>query len=194
MNREQARRTDEDSPPSERPSRPSDEYASRSDKHKSPDKPPRRREAWTTPARPRSPTDSEVSRITQASEKTYSVDSDELFIERGRSPTPELRELGQSRRHHLDLTTNILNDRLKKSLSLSATKGDLSPRGARKLGFSPPSSVADRASDVGSYVPPGDDDGMSEGAMSSRASVASETLERAKKRREEFWGADGASR
>ena len=172
---------------------------------------------------------------------SFSAESDEIgFLERGRSPTPELREVGQTRRHHLDITTNLFNESLlDKSISPSKTRTKSSPvkeksrkdvtyahanengkrrkaksasppsivgegqekengytrtkegRGKRTeppLSASPPSSVG-FGSEAGSYVPRHgrDEDVMSEAAMSSRASVASETFDRARKRRDEFW-------
>ena len=208
MNRERAREDEEESPASQRStsSEKVDRIRRNKDKSSSPPerKPPRKREAWAD-ARPPSPNDSEVSQITFGTDKMYSEDDDELFIERGRSPTPELREVGQSRRHHLDLTTNILNDHLRKSLTLSEAKGAPPPRKHRERKEAerrersyerktPPSSIADHSSDGGSYRPPKEDDVMSEGAMSSRVSVASETLDRARKRRDEFWSGDNISR
>lgn len=162
------------------------------------------------------------------------------FLERGRSPTPELRESGKTRRHHLDVTTNLFHDSFDESPAAPRMKKnnisskEVSRRGVttesseidgsrRKVNdTSPPSSDGSRyariksrhtrekndrikhnehklsdspatsvglGSEIGSYVPRQgrDEDVMSEAAMSSRASVASETLDRARKRRDEFW-------
>ena len=155
-------------------------------------------------------------------------DDDEMVLERGRSPTPELRDTRSSRRHHLDITTNILNDSFEKSLSFSKKKKP--SQGVRNGSTTPPNEKRDirpvsPASSVGlgddarSYTPPRkverprpdasgngsivsagggvgerDDDVLSVSAMSSRASTASETLERARKRRDEFWKKENTSR
>lgn len=153
-------------------------------------------------------------------------DDDEMVLERGRSPTPELRDTRSSRRHHLDITTNILNDSFEKSLSFSKKKKP--SQGVRNGSTTPPNEKRDirpvsPASSVGlgddarSYTPPrkverprpdasgngsivsagggvgeGDDDVLSVSAMSM--STASETLERARKRRDEFWKKENTSR
>ena len=192
--------------------------------------PPRRREAWTE-VRPRSPKESEDRREGSGTEATS--DNEDMILERGRSPTPELRDARLSRRHHLDVTTNILNDSFEKSMSLSKKKkpspsrsyGRGTPPREEKLirPLSPASSVG-LGDDARSYTPPRrgiprkvdtsppdprrvsppasvggsgggrDDDVLSVSAMSSRASTASETLERARKRRDEFWKQENASR
>ena len=148
-------------------------------------------------------------------------DDDEMVLERGRSPTPELRDTRSSRRHHLDVTTNILNDSFEKSLSLSKKKKPSrgSPKVERDVRPVSPASSVGLGDDARSYTPPRkvdrsppdppgvssivsvagsegerDDDVLSVSAMSSRASTASKTLERAKKRRDEFWKRENASR
>lgn len=151
-------------------------------------------------------------------------DVDDMVLERGRSPTPELRDTRTSRRHHLDVTTNILNDSFEKSLSLSKKKKPSPSRGylpkeERELRPSSPASSVGLGGDARSYTPPRkveisppdhrrvsppasvggseggrDDDVLSVSAMSSRASTASETLERARKRRDDFWKRENASR
>lgn len=184
--------------------------------------PPRKREAWSeVPKRfPRKVQDEEEGKGTAAT----SDDDNEMVLERGRSPTPELRDRRRSRRHHLDVTTNVLNDSLEKSLSISEkNKSHSLPNHDEPLvplkqegngrPDSPASSIA-LGDDASSYKPqrkeqersppdlpgarpgPGlggeegrreDEDVLSVSAMSRRASTASETLERAKKRRDKFW-------
>ena len=173
--------------------------------------PPRRREAWAE-ERERSP---------RGSGTEATSDDDEMVLERGRSPTPELRDTRSSRRHHLDVTTNILNDSFEKSLSLSKKKKPSrgSPKVERDVRPVSPASSVGLGDDARSYTPPRkvdrsppdppgvssivsvagsegerDDDVLSVSAMSSRASTASKTLERAKKRRDEFWKRENASR
>ena len=192
--------------------------------------PPRRREAWTE-VRSRSPRESEVRRTGSGTEATS--DDEDMVLERGRSPTPELRDARLSRRHHLDVTTNILNDSFEKSLSLSKKKEPspsrshghgTSPREEKEIRPSSPASSIGLGDDARSYTPPRqgiprkveksppdprrasppgsvagsegrrEDDVLSVSAMSSRASTASETLERARKRRDEFWKQDKPSR
>lgn len=192
--------------------------------------PPRRREAWTE-VRSRSPRESEDRRASSGTEATS--DDEDMVLERGRSPTPELRDARLSRRHHLDVTTNILNDSFEKSLSLSKKKKPSpsrsyergtppreekegrpsSPASSVGLGddartFTPPRQGIPRKVEISPpdprrVSPPGsargseggrDDDVLSVSAMSSRASTASETLERARKRRDEFWKQENASR
>ena len=155
-------------------------------------------------------------------------DDDEMVLERGRSPTPELRDTRSSRRHHLDITTNILNDSFQKSLSFSKKKkpsqgvrngSSTPPKDERHMRPGSPASSVGLGDDARSYTPPrkverpppdasgngsivsarggvgeGDDDVLSVSAMSSRASTASETLERARKRRDEFWKKENTSR
>lgn len=197
--------------------------------------PPRRREAWTED-RSRSPRESGDRRAGLGTEATS--DDEDMVLERGRSPTPELRDARHSRRHHLDVTTNLLNESFEKSLSLSKKKKP-SPRTYIKAGHngysasareekdfrpSSPASSVGLGDDARSYTPPRraiprkveisppdhphesppasvggseggrDDDVLSVSAMSSRASTASETLERARKRRDEFWKRENASR
>lgn len=186
--------------------------------------PPRRREAWTE-ERSRSPTGSEDRRAGSGTDAT-SDDGTDMILERGRSPTPELRDTRTSRRHHLDVTTDILNDSFEKSVSLSRKKKPASrgysksgrngystpPREDREARPTSPASSVGLGDDARSFTPPRrvnisppdprqvsppasvggsvrgrDDDVLSVSAMSSRASTASETLERARKRRDEFW-------
>lgn len=186
--------------------------------------PPRRREAWTE-ERSRSPTGSEDRRAGSGTDAT-SDDGTDMILERGRSPTPELRDTRTSRRHHLDVTTDILNDSFEKSVSLSRKKKPASrgysksdrngystpPREDREARPASPASSVRLGDDARSFTPPRrvnisppdprqvsppasvrgsvrgrDDDVLSVSAMSSRASTASETLERARKRRDEFW-------
>ncbi|EDO41705.1 predicted protein [Nematostella vectensis] len=153
---------------------------------------PPRREAWNK--RPASP-ESEYSTTTYGGTET-TEDEGPNFLERGRSPTPELREAGQARRHHYDVTTNILNDKLQKSLTFSDEKRKQQNRPSKNKHRK--SSPHNSVSDGGSYGPPPnsrgnrkrddrDDDVMSEVSMASRASAACETLDRARKRRDEFW-------
>ena len=182
--------------------------------------PPRRREAWAED-RARSPRESDDRRVETNSEH------DEMVLERGRSPTPELRDTRISRRHHLDVTTNILNDSFEKSLSISDQRKPRSrdgfappPKEERELRPASPASSIGLGDDARSYTPPRkvqersppeppgvspvatlegregrrDDDVLSVSAMSSRASTASETLERARKRRDEFWKRENASK
>ena len=185
--------------------------------------PPRRREAWAE-VRARSPRESDDRRVEANS------DDDAMVLERGRSPTPELRDTRISRRHHLDVTTNILNDSFEKSLSISDQRKPRSrgsrddyappPKEERQLRPASPSSSIGLGDDARSYTPPRkvqersppeppgaspvatlegregrrDDDVLSVSAMSSRASTASETLERARKRRDEFWKRENASK
>ncbi|KAL9972109.1 hypothetical protein ACROYT_G018357 [Oculina patagonica] len=190
--------------------------------------PPRRREAWTE-VRSRSPRESEDRRAGSGTEATS--DDEDMVLERGRSPTPELRDARLSRRHHLDVTTNILNDSFEKSLSLSKKKKPsrshgrgTPPREEREIRPSSPASSVGLGDDARTYTPPRqgiprkveisppdprrvsppgsvggsgggrDDDVLSVSAMSSRASTASETLQRARKRRDEFWKQENASR
>ena len=187
--------------------------------------PPRRREAWTE-EREHLPRRSEDRRMSFGTDATS--DDNEMVLERGRSPTPELRDTRSSRRHHLDITTNILNDSFEKSLSFSKKKKPsqgvrnesttppkegremrpVSPAFSVGLGddaklYTPPRKVErppPDASGDGSVVSAGggvgerDDDVLSVSAMSSRASTASETLERARKRRDEFWKKENTSR
>lgn len=203
--------------------------------------PPRRREAWAE-ERSHSPTGSEDRRADSGTDAT-SDDGTDMVLERGRSPTPELRDTRTSRRHHLDVTTNILNDSFEKSASLSREKKPPPSQSYNKPGrngySTPPREVretrspmeekeartASPASSVGlgddarSFTPirkveisppdprhvspPAsvggsergrDDDVLSVSAMSSRASTASETLERARKRRDEFWKRENGPR
>lgn len=194
--------------------------------------PPRRREAWAE-VRSRSPAGSQDRRAGSGTEAT-SDDETDMVLERGRSPTPELRDTRTSRRHHLDVTTNILNDSFEKSLSLSKKKKpspsrDYSkpgrngystpPREEREVRPSSPASSVGLGDDARSFTPPRkvemsppdlrrvsppasvggsekgrDDDVLSVSAMSSRASTASETLERARKRRDDFWKQENGSR
>lgn len=198
--------------------------------------PPRRREAWTED-RSRSPRESGDRRAGSGTEATS--DDEDMVLERGRSPTPELRDARHSRRHHLDVTTNLLNDSFEKSLSLSKKKKPSPSRTYSKAGHnehgappreerdfrpSSPASSVGLGDDARSYTPPRraiprkveisppdrprvsppasvggseggrDDDMLSVSAMSSRASTASETLERARKRRDEFWKRENASK
>lgn len=204
--------------------------------------PPRRREAWAE-ERSRSPTDSEDKRAGSGTDAT-SDDGTDMVLERGRSPTPELRDTRTARRHHLDVTTNILNDSFEKSVSLSRktkpppSQGDnkpgrngfsTPPREVRTAGspkeekearpVSPAASSVGLGADARSFTPirkveisppdprhvspPAsvggsergrDDEVLSVSAMSSRASTASETLERARKRRDEFWKRENGPR
>lgn len=192
--------------------------------------PPRRREAWTE-VRSRSPREFEDKRAGSGTEATS--DDEDMILERGRSPTPELRDARTSRRHHLDVTTNILNDSFEKSMSLSKKKKPspsrsygrgTPPREEKQIRPLSPASSVGLGDDARSYTPPRqgiprkvdisppdprrvsppasvggsgggrDDDVLSVSAMSSRASTASETLERARKRRDEFWKQENASR
>lgn len=75
------------------------------------------------------------------------------------------------------MTTNILNEKLEKSLTFSPPKANLLKNNSNK-----------KASQDGSYVASKvrQDDAMSEVSMSSRASTASDTLQRAKNR-QDFW-------
>lgn len=190
--------------------------------------PPRKREAWAE-VRAHSPRESDHGRAGSGTEATS--DDDDMVLERGRSPTPELRDTRTSRRHHLDVTTNILNDSFEKSLSFSKKKkkpspprgfGDgyaTPPKEERDVRPASPASSVGLGGDARSYKPPRkvdvsppdhpgvspvgsvggsekgrDDDVLSVSAMSSRASTASETLKRARKRRDEFWKRENASR
>ena len=227
MNREQAERESSRSE-SQRSLSPAEER-SRDRRGQAPSRtrsvsPPRRREAWTE-VRSRSPRGA-------GSGTEATSDDEDMVLERGRSPTPELRDARHSRRHHLDVTTNLLNDSFEKSLSLSKEKKpspsrtyskaghkghDAPPREEKDFRPSSPASSVGLGDDARSYTPPRrpiprkveisppdrprvsppvsvggsegrrDDDVLSVSAMSSRASTASETLERAKKRRDEFW-------
>ena len=189
--------------------------------------PPRKREAWReAPKR----FTREAQEAGTDTESTFD-DDNEMVLERGRSPTPELRDRRRSRRHHLDVTTNVLNDSLEKSLSISEkNKSHSLPNHDEPLvplkqegngrPESPASSIA-LGDDASSYTPqrkeqerfppdppgarpgPGlggeegrkeDEDVLSVSAMSRRASTASETLERAKKRRDKFWKSESYSR
>lgn len=148
------------------------------------DRPPVKRDAWIN--RPPSPEESNHSYSTSYTDATES-DGGQFFLERGRSPTPELRETGQSRRHHYDMTTNILNEKLEKSLTFSPQQ----QKSKKSNGYSKSSLSTSVRSQDGSYVPAGnqrqqDDDAMSERSMTSRTSTASETLERARNRKD-FW-------
>ena len=229
MNREQAERASSRSesqrsysPPEER-SRGKDvkpRYRTRSFS------PPRRREAWAVD-RARSLREADDRRVEVNS---VNSDDDEMVLERGRSPTPELRDTRISRRHHLDVTTNILNGSFEKSLSISNQRKphsrssrdryDPPPKEDRELRPDSPASSIGLGDDARSYTPPRkmqdrsppeppgdspvaalegregrrDDDVLSVSAMSSRASTASETLERARKRRDEFWKRENASK
>ena len=186
--------------------------------------PPRRREAWAE-EREHLPRRSDDRRMSLGTDATS--DDDEMVLERGRSPTPELRDTRSSRRHHLDITTNILNDSFEKSLSFSKKKpsqgvrngSSTPPKDERHMRPVSPASSVGLGDDARSYTPPrkverpppdasgngsivsaggdvgeGDDDVLSVSAMSSRASTASETLERARKRRDEFWKKENTSR
>ena len=235
------------------------------------DRPPMRREAWEE-IKPRSPKEPPVNVHPNSGTEEISDDEEMVFLERGRSPTPELRDTKDSRRHHLDVTTNILNDSFHKALNLSKNGNDSPSSGhrkatlqnremsleggkstspassvdmggeagtdarkahvrrlqaAEKVELSPPSNGRDSPSsivdgrdnglnplprrqvshaakvsppDSGRYSPASsmggrdEDDVLSVSAMSSRASTASETLERAKKRRDEFWKGGIAAR
>ena len=234
MNREQAERESSRSE-SQRSLSPAEER-SRDRRGQAPSRtrsvsPPRRREAWTE-VRSRSPRGA-------GSGTEATSDDEDMVLERGRSPTPELRDARHSRRHHLDVTTNLLNDSFEKSLSLSKEKKpspsrtyskaghkghDAPPREEKDLRPSSPASSVGLGDDARSYTPPRrpipprkieisppdrprvsppasvggsegrrDDDVLSVSAMSSRASTASETLERAKKRRDEFWKRENTS-
>jgi hypothetical protein len=84
------------------------------------------------------------------------------------------------------MTTNILNEKLRKSLTFSdeKQKQSKSQNGYQKRS-SPSTSV--RSQD-GSYLERHrDEDVMSEVSMTSRASTASVTLEKARDRRNNFW-------
>lgn len=189
--------------------------------------PPRKREAWSEAPKRFTRKAQEAGTDT---ESTFD-DDNEMVLERGRSPTPELRDRRRSRRHHLDVTTNVLNDSLEKSLSISEkNKSHSLPNHDEPLvplkqegngrPESPASSIA-LGDDASSYTPqrkeqersppdppgarpgPGlggqegrkeDEDVLSVSAMSRRASTASETLERAKKRRDKFWKSESYSR
>lgn len=189
--------------------------------------PPRKREAWSEAPKRFTRKAHEAGTDT---ESTFD-DDNEMVLERGRSPTPELRDRRRSRRHHLDVTTNVLNDSLEKSLSISEkNKSHSLPNHDEPLvplkqegngrPESPASSIA-LGDDASSYTPqrkeqerfppdppgarpgPGlrgeegrkeDEDVLSVSAMSRRASTASETLERAKKRRDKFWKSESYSR
>lgn len=179
--------------------------------------PPRRREVWTD-VRPSYQRQSDHRRGSSGTEATS--DDDKMVLERGRSPTPELRDTRQSRRHHLDVTTDMLSDSFEKSLSISKKMKKPSVHGHRDGSAPPPkeekavrptspASSIGLGADAASFTPSRkaqekpppnppdtspvadevlrDDDVLSVSAMSSRASVASETLERARKRRDEFW-------
>lgn len=85
------------------------------------------------------------------------------------------------------MTTNILNEKLEKSLTFSPSRQQKPKQNGKSKG----SLSTSLKSQDGSYVPPvehkqRDDDVMSERSMTSRASTASETLERARNRRD-FW-------
>ncbi|XP_015751069.1 PREDICTED: uncharacterized protein LOC107331054 [Acropora digitifera] len=189
--------------------------------------PPRKREAWSEAPKRFTRKAQEAGTDT---ESTFD-DDNEMVLERGRSPTPELRDRRRSRRHHLDVTTNVLNDSLEKSLSISEKNEShslpnhdepLVPLKQEGNGRpeSPASSIA-LGDEASSYTPqrkeqerfppdppgarpgPGlggeegrkeDEDVLSVSAMSRRASTASETLERAKKRRDKFWKSESYSR
>ena len=239
MNREQAERESSRSesqrslsPAEERSRDPRGQHPSRTRS----ESPPRRREAWTE-GHSRSPRESGDRQAGSGTEATS--DDEDMVLERGRSPTPELREARHSRRHHLDVTTNLLNDSFEKSLSLSKKKKPSPSRTYSKAGHngpgappreekdfrpSSPASSVGLGDDARSYTPPRqviprkveisppdhphvsppasvggsegvrDDDVLSVSAMSSRASTASETLERARKRRDEFWKRENASK
>lgn len=236
MNREQAERESSRSE-SQRSLSPAEERSrNRRGQHLSPtrsESPPRRREAWAE-VYSQSPRESVDRRAGSGTETTG--DDEDIVLERGRSPTPELRDAKHSRRHHLDVTTNLLNDSFEKSLSLSKKMKPPHSRTYSKAGHnappreekdfrpSSPASSVGLGDDARSYTPPRrpipgkveisspdrphvsppasvggseggrDDDVLSVSAMSSRASTASETLERAKKRRDEFWKRENASR
>lgn len=144
------------------------------------DRPPPRREAWVK--RQASPVESERSFSTTYSGTTETT-ADQFFLERGRSPTPELRETGKARRHHYDMTTNILNEKLRKSLTFSDEK-----KKDPVIGYHRQTIPLSVRSQDGSYsARHRDDDVMSEVSMASQASTASKTLEKAKERRDNFW-------
>jgi len=123
--------------------------------------PPRKREAWAE-VRARSPRGSDDRQVGSGTEGTS--DDDDMILERGRSPTPELRDTKSSRRHHLDVTTNILNDSFEKSLSISKKKKSPSrcsrngyttpPKEERDERPASPASSVSLAGDARSYTPP----------------------------------------
>lgn len=236
MNREQADRASSRSESYGSYSPPEDKSRARETNRKSrgrSDSPPRTREAWNV-VRTRSPKEAEGEKMGSGTEAN-SDDDNEMVLERGRSPTPELRDTRRSRRHHLDVTTNVLNDSLEKSLSISKKKKPLSSaahdgspvavKEERDLRPTSPASSIALGDDAMSHTPPrrtlarsppepngagpvtglggdegrrgdndDDDDVLSVSAMSSRALTASETLERARKRRDEFWKKENSPR